>query len=253
MTSAFNDLQNGVALAEMAGYSEGPYCAEYGAGGALVILGSYIVDTGDNVDYPSEFVFKPGRTNYADYLKEHVSQAKGCGGRVAVSVCCVELDDNVDFLQAAADAGADYVSYCAHSDMEMFVSRNLSSRFCCPEHYDTLRTWATAMAQAVSIPVIFKIGAHGPDQETIRAVEIMSECGIPIININVHDTSDSSPGLEMVSALKGTCQFLIAGGGIRNASDARRVLSAGADAIAIGTAAMDDPQIIGSIQKSLPG
>lgn len=251
MASAFSDLQNGVVLAELAGYGDGPYCAKHGAGGALVVLGSYIVDAGDDVDYPSHFVFKPPRDNYADYLKEHVSQARNCGGKVAVSVCSVKLSDNVDFLQATVDAGADYVSYCAHSVMEMFVSRNLSSKFCCREHYGTLRTWAATLAQAVSVPVIFKIGAHILDEQTIEAVEIMSESGIPIVNINIHNTSPSSPGLEMVSALKGKCQFLIAGGGIKDVEGARRVLSAGADAVAIGTAAMRDPLLIGNIQNSL--
>jgi dihydroorotate dehydrogenase len=44
---------------------------------------------------------------------------------------------------------------------------------------------------------------------------------------------------------------LIAGGGIQNIDDARRVLDTGADAVAIGTAGMKDPGLCGSIQKAL--
>jgi hypothetical protein len=54
-------LKNGVVLAELGGYGDGPYCARHGAGAALVMLGTYIVDAGSDVPYPSHFVFKPGR------------------------------------------------------------------------------------------------------------------------------------------------------------------------------------------------
>ena len=107
------------------------------------------------------------------------------------------------------------------------------------------------MAEGVSIPVIFKIGAHGLDEDVIGAVGIMAESGVPLIHINVWDTSAKSAGLRMVSALKGKCESLIAGGGVKNTEDARRVLAAGADTVAIGTAAMDDPKLIGRIQQSL--
>ena len=251
MASSFPDLQNCVVLAELGGWGDGPYCAKHGAGGALVILGTYIVDASDNVEYPKHFVFKPGRSNYADYLKQHVLEARKSGAKVGVSVCCVELQDNVDFLQAAEEAGADYASYCAHSVMEMFASKNLSSKLCLREHWGTLRKWATTMAEAVNIPLIFKIGAEDSDEETVGAVEVIAEAGVPIVHINVEDSSSGSPGLETISALKGKCQVLIAGGGVKNTEDARRVLAVGADAVAIGTAAMHDPELIGKIQREL--
>lgn len=251
MYSPFGDLQNGVVLAELGGHGDGPYCAKHGAGVALVLLGTYIVHAGDDIDYPKHFVFKPGKTSYADYLKQHVREARKSGAKVGVSVCCVKLQDNVEFLQAAEDAGAEYASYCAHSEMDMFVSRNLSSRLCRREHWGTLRKWSLRLVEALSIPVIFKIGAEGLDQEVIGAVEIMAESGIPCIHINVWDTSKGSAGLDMVSALKDKCQFLIAGGGIKSVEDARRVIDAGANAVAVGTAAMHDPELIGKIQKEL--
>ena len=251
MTDSFEDLRSGVVLAELGGHGDGPYCAKHGAGGAMVILGTYIVDPGDDVDYPKHFVFKPGRSNYADYLKQHVAEARKSGGKVAVSVCCVQLEHNVDFLQAAEEAGADYASYCAHSDMRMFTSQNLSSRLCRKENWDNLRKWASTMAEKVDIPVIFKIGARGVDQDVIGAVELLAESGIPAVHINVWDTSVGAEGLQMLSALKGSCEFLIAGGGVKNTEDARQVLATGADAVAIGTSAMNDPALIGRIQKSL--
>ena len=251
MNHVLADLHNGVVLAELGGHGDGPYCAKHGAGGAMVILGTYIVDAGEDVAYPKHFVFKPGRANYADYLRQHVGQAKQSAAEIAVSVCCVELQDNIEFLLAAEEAGADYVSYCAHSDMDMFVRRNLSSRLCRRKHWDELRRWALALARGANVPVIFKIGGSGLDEEVVGAVEILSESGISMVHINVWDTSEGSEGLQMVSALKGKCGFLIAGGGIKDSADARRVLAAGADAVAIGKAAMDDPELIGSIQKAV--
>ena len=251
MTDSFDDLRKGVVLAELAGHGDGPYCAKHGAGAAMVILGTYIVDPDDDVDYPKHFVFKPDRRNYADYLKRHIATAKQSEAKVAVSVCCVQLEHNIDFLQAAQEAGADYASYCAHSVMDMFVSKNLSSRLCRREHWDNLKKWALTMVEKVSIPVIFKIRTHGVNQDILGAVGLLAESGIPAIHINVWDTSAGSEGLQMISTLKDICEFLIAGGGIKSTEDARRVLAAGADAVAIGTAAMDEPELIGKIQKSI--
>lgn len=239
-----------MALAELAGAGDGPYCAKHGAGGALVVLGTYIVDAADDVDYPADFVFKPGRAHYANYLKTHVAAARQGGAKVGVSVVSVEMEDTVDFLGAIQDAGADYASYCAHSTMEMFVRRDLSSRLCHRDRWDALRRWATAVVGAVDIPVIFKIGTEAGD-DVRGAVDIMVDCGAPVVHINAGSTDAGSAGLDVVSALKGRCPLLIAGGGIADLQGARRALAAGADAVAVGTAAMKDPTLIGTIQQAL--
>src|SRR3989337_4542098 len=113
MQDNFEGIRNGVVLAELGGYGDGPYCAKHGKGAALVMLGTYIVDSGDSVPYPKHFVFKPGRQNYGDYLKKHVSAAQASGAKTGVSVISVKIEDTVDFLVAAEEAGADYLSLCA--------------------------------------------------------------------------------------------------------------------------------------------
>ena len=250
-TNDFTSLRNGVVLAELGGHGDGPYCAEHGAGGAMVFLGSYIVDAGDNVDYPKPFVFKPGRDSYSGYLKDHVAAARESGAQVAVSVATVETADTLDFLRTAQEAGADYASYCAHSSMEMFVSKGLSSMLCRPDRWEELTRWARAIVESVEIPVIFKIGARGVDEEVLGSVDRLTQAGVPIIHINVWDTREGAEGLDMVSALKGKCELLIAGGGVKDIEDARRVIAAGADAVSLGNAAMKDPHLIGRIQRQL--
>lgn len=49
MQRGFEDIRNGVVLAELGGYGNGPYCAKHGKGAALVMLGTYIIDPGDSV------------------------------------------------------------------------------------------------------------------------------------------------------------------------------------------------------------
>ena len=122
MSNSIDGLRNGIVLAELGGHGDGPYCAKYGAGAALVLLGTHIVDEGGSVPYPSHFVFKTGRESYASYLREHVAAARDSGAKVGVSVISVKLTDTVDFLQAAEEAGADYASLCAHSGMDIFIS-----------------------------------------------------------------------------------------------------------------------------------
>lgn len=250
MNRNFVDMRNGVVLAELGGYGDGPYCALHGAGAAMVLLGTYIVDAGDNAPYPKPFVFKPGRHNYANYLREHVAAARDGGGQVGVSVVSVEMEDTLDFLRAAEDAGADYASYCAHSVMDMFVGKGLSSMLCRRKNWPNLKKWAKAVASAVSIPVIFKIGAVDAE-ETAGAVDVVVDAGVAVIHANVNDTRPGSPGLDMLAMLRDRCSFLIGGGGVKDAKGARRVLAAGAQAAAIGTAAMKDPGLIARIQATI--
>jgi dihydroorotate dehydrogenase len=250
MTKPLDALRNGVVLAELGGHGDGPYCARHGAGGALVILGTYIVDPGDDVPYPNDFTFKSGQRKYLDYLRKHVAAARGGGAKVGVSVVTVRMEDTLDFFQAAEEAGADYVSYCAYSSMEMFTGRGLSSALCLRANWAELGRWAKAMAACVSVPVIFKMGLDDPE-ETVGAAGIVTEAGIRVLNVVLHDVGPGSGEFGVLPRLRQHCDVLISGGGIRGVADARRFLDSGADAVAIGTAAMEDAGLIGRIQKAL--
>ena len=249
MSDLFRQLRNGVVLAELGGYGDGPYCARHGAGCALVLMGTYIVDTGDSVPYSPEFVFKPGRESYGEYLREHVAAAREGGAAVAVSVVSVDADDTIDFLLASEEAGAEYVSVCLHSSMAMFVGAGLSSALLRPENRQRLRERIGAYVEALSRPLIPKIGwARSPAVE--EAVDELTALGVEIIHVNVGDAT-SGAGLTAIETLKARVPFLIVGGGIATAEDARRAVDAGADAVAVGTAAMDDSGLCGRLQAAL--
>jgi len=249
MENNFDDLKNGVVLAELGGHGDGPYCAEHGAGAALVLMGTYIVDASDNVPYPAHFVFKPGRSNYTDYLREHVEAARKGGAKVGVSIGTVELQDTIDFLAAAEEAGADYVSLCAYSVMPMFTSRGLGVELCRKHNRSLLKTWTVEILDAVKIPFIFKFGA-AMGEDCAETVDILSELGVAIIHA-VAGSSPNSPGLEVLSDLAKRCRFLIGGGGVTDVESARRILETGAEAVAVATAAMDDPGFLGKLQSQL--
>ena len=248
--NSFTELKNGIVLAELGGYGDGPYCAKHGAGAALVLMGTYIVDPRDKVPYPSKFVFKPDRSVYAPYLREHIKAARAGGAKVGVSVISIELQHTLDFLVAAQEGGADYASLCANSAMAMFTRNGLGEALCESGNAKSLQRWAKAILNAVTIPVIFKIGL-GPLPATIAAVDTLTKAGVPIISINLVNTTADSAGLKALKQIAGHCLFLIAGGGIKDLDDARRVLEQGADAVAIGTAAMKQTALCGDIQKHL--
>ncbi|MDP6775186.1 MAG: HisA/HisF-related TIM barrel protein [Candidatus Latescibacteria bacterium] len=250
MSRTFQDLERGVVLAELGGHGDGPYCAKHAADAALAMMGTYIVDPGDDVPYPEDFVFKPDRSGYLPYLREHIAAGRSGGAKIGVSVATVELAHTLAFLAAAEAAGADYASLCAHSTMDMFVSERLGEELCRRKNAQLLEEWAAAILGAMTIPVIFKIGLTDPE-DTLGAVDILADKGVPIVHINLEETHTGSEGLRFLEQLTGRCQCLIAGGGIRNLEDARRVLDTGANAVAIGTAAMEDPGLCGSIQEAL--
>ena len=251
MGNRFEEIQNGVVLAELGGYGDGPYCAGHGAGAALVMMGTYIVEEGHAIPYPAHFVFKPERKrSYSSYLKEQVTAARKSGARVGVSVISTQISYAIDFLLTAQEAGADYASLCAHSEMEMFVKDGLGSALCRRENSRHLKRWAEDLVKSLNIPVIFKIGLE-EISETISAVDIIAESGVLIVHINVENTEAGSPGLQMLKRLVGRCLFLIGGGGVKEIEGAQRVLETGANAVAIGTAAMNDPDLCGHLQNLL--
>jgi tRNA-dihydrouridine synthase len=251
MTDLASRLQNGVVLAELGGYGDGPYCAEYGAGAALVLMGTYIVDSGDAVPYDPRFVFRPGRESYAGYLREHVPIARRSGAAVGVSVICVDQANDRDFLLAAQEAGADYLSLCLHSSMAMFTDRGLSSALLQRANWPRLRDQLRALLGAIEAPFIAKIGIEDtPD--AAEAVEQMVKVGVQIIHANIGDAA-SVKGLALTRRLSEVAPVLIIGGGIATEEAGRSVLEAGADAIAAGTAAMEDATLCGRLQKALRG
>ena len=123
--------------------------------------------------------------------------------------------------------------------------------FCNKTNWGTLEKWASAIVKVVSVPVIFKIGIHGTDEELVKTTEILTQAGVRIVHMNICDLSTRVERPKIISALQGKCEFLIAGGGIKTLEDAQRMLSFGADAVAIGKAAMENPELIEEIQSSL--
>ena len=152
MTELVESIKDGVVLAELGGYGDGPYCARHGKGAAMVAMGTYVVDPGQSVPYPEKFVFKPGSANYRDYLNEHVTTARGSGAKVCVSVISVALTDSIEFIQVAEAAGADAVSLCAYSVMEMFTSAGLGMALCRSQNREQLQQWCRGLADAVTVP-----------------------------------------------------------------------------------------------------
>ena len=247
MTEAFEDLKHGVVLAELGGHGDGPFCGKHGAGAALVLMGTYIVDGGDSVPYPEGFVFKPDPSVYAPYLEQHVAAAGAAGAKVGVSVITTVLADTVSFLRCAASAGAEYVSLCAYSTMEMFTTHGLGVELCRAKNAGLLKHWCTSILRDVRAPLIMKIGLEA---DTLQAVETMVECGVRLIHVAVPE-APSREGLAIVERLCAVCPFLIVGGGIRDAEGAERVLHAGAGAVSVAAAAVKDATVCGSIQRQL--
>jgi tRNA-dihydrouridine synthase len=250
MVHTCEELQHGIVLAELGGYTDGSFCATHGKGSALVMMGTYVIEDVVTLPYPQSFIFPPDTKYYLPYLHEQIPKARTSGADVGVSVISLHCADSLDFLRAAEDAGAAYVSLCAHSSLERFVSQGLGIELCRHKNRKLLRAWATSLVGTVTRPLIFKIGILSVP-ETLDAVKLLSDTGIPMIHVDVGTTAANSPELDLLSQLGEQCHFLIASGGIQTIEDVHRVLGVGVDAVAIGTAAMKNPELCGKLQQAL--
>ena len=89
-------------------------------------------------------------------------------------------------------------------------------------------------------PADFARGMAGQSTGRSRA-----DAGIRVLNVVLHDVRPGSAEFGLLPQVKEQCDFLISGGGIETVEDARRFIGAGADAVAIGSAAMKDADLIG--------
>ena len=250
MNDNFKDSKNGIVLAEMGGVTDGSFCAVNGSGAALVMLGTYIVDPSDSVPYPEHFVFKPGRASYASYLKEHIKAAHYSRAKVGVSVISIDVNDTVDFLSTAQEAGADYASLCMYSRIDMFIKAGLGTALCRKENFSHLKQWVKILLDSIDIPVVFKMGVQ-PGIDVTEAVKVTADCGAQIVHVDVKGCGQGCSELEIIKKLAKNSSFLIAGGGVKDIDGARRFIEAGANAVAIAKAAIKDENICGKIQSLL--
>jgi TIM-barrel protein len=249
MAKAFEDLRNGVVLAELGGYGNGDFCLQYGRGAALVIMGTYIIDSAEKIHYPQEFVFRPGSGNYRSYLNKHIKLAKQNGSKVAVSAIGSKVEDVIEFFIAAESAGADFVSLCAHSAMEMFTKQGLGYKLCMPENHENLKMWLHEILSATSKPLILKPGSVWHDY-IVESVRIAADMGTPIVHANI-GLAFEPQAIETIKQLSGIFDFVIAGGGITGAESAMAVLNAGAGAVSVAKAAMQDQNFIQHLSNKL--
>jgi hypothetical protein len=248
MATSIECVNKGVVLAELAGYS-GSFCAKHGAGADIVTLGTYIIDSSENIPYPKDFVFKPGRCHYDNYFKEHVAIARGSRAKVCVSALSVSLQETIDAFLAAQQAGADYVSLCAYGDMEMFTSQGLSCEMARRHNWPKLREWIAAILAAVDIPLIFKFGIVD-EPDTFETARLVGDMGVGIIHA-VAQSSPESQALAILAAISKKCRFLIAGGGVKDVVSAERFFSAGVNAVSVARAAMKDATFITRLRSEL--
>ncbi|MDD5659833.1 MAG: HisA/HisF-related TIM barrel protein [Actinomycetota bacterium] len=246
----FSDLKNRIVLSEMAGYTDGEFCAINGKDAALVMIGTYIISDLLSINYPKDFIFKPDKRDYFDYLVKNIFYAKKSGAKVGVSAVSIDIEDSVDFLIAAEEAGADYASYCAHSIMDIFISNNTSSALLLKDNRNRLREAIRTMVYKIKIPIIFKIGAFDNDN-VLEAIDIIKEEGIDLIHINIGSNKKNLEGHEFLKKINRENLFIIAGGRVKNFNNARDIINSGADAVSIATASIKKPDLISRINSEM--
>ena len=203
----------------------------------------------ENIYYPQEFIFKPGKKDYHKYLNEQIKEARKSGAKVAVSAMGSEIKDVADFLAAAEKTGADFVSFCAHSAMEFFTKQKLGYKLCMPENRDNLKRWISGILSATTKPLILKPGSVWHDY-IIESVQIAAELGTPIVHANL-GLAYEPQALETIGKLSRIFDFVIAGGGITGLDGAKKVLNAGAGAVSVAKTAIQDQSFIEHLSRQL--
>ena len=130
------------------------------------------------------------------------------------------------------------------------METNTSSAMLLKKNWKHLENLTRKMLKKITVPIIFKIGAF--DNEDIAdSVEFLKDLGISFFHINIMGSLPGSEGLRFLDSIKKNGLFIVSGGGVTDIERANSILEHGADAVAIGNAAIKDPGICGNIQRKL--
>jgi len=251
---SLDEIRGGIGISSMVNVTGGKFCGDYGKGSAMVQIGGYGADP-----------YEGDRKAIVDFLKPHIEAAQRSGAKVAVNTLATNLDYLVEFVKGFEEAGGDFVEYNAHTPSQNYVSRGLGYMQFAPENQKSLFEYTRRMADALSIPLIIKGRAWSPSSSgsvkrvakdyAVLAEELM-RYGASAMHLNIRKEDERRYDLAVLVEIKSKSDiFLIASGYVgltsdgnvdleKAVSDTKAILSAGADLVLIGEAAMKEPSIV---------
>ncbi len=255
MGSAFAKMQEKLRgkyfLSSMMNVTTGSWCAEHGAGTAMVQLGAYIADRQTFCTNPAWLPLD--REGITGALRSEVEDFRsGFTGEGLPLICANMYPGEDEFVTPSAEAlkgaGADIYELNAHGGIEGWKEQGSGQALFHDAHTPKLYRWVEELIK-VGIPVIVKARAH-VIQDYASHVQTLSDMGAFAFHINVRDAKETGgQSLDILRQLRqSTDAFLLVSGYAKDRDSAQALFEAGADCVGIAAAAQHDRDIFKKLE-----
>lgn len=243
-------LKRRVILAAMAGKCDGEFCfraAKSGAG--MVTLGGLNFDK--ETILAGEMMKRRGREEFEvrleeleEFLRKEVKIALRGGAPVAVNARAATLEGILfagDLVSKSGAAALEIDAHCWQPEMmAVGAGQALLKRL------NELSEWIMSLKDTVNIKVILKW--RGNVVNDVAVAKIAENTGADAIHVDAMMRGAEYGDLDLIGRIsKSVDIFLIGNNSVRDVDSAIKMLNAGADAVSIARAAINDPSIVGKI------
>lgn len=254
-----DQLRGGIGIAAMANVTNGHFCGTYGKGTAMVQIGGYGTER-----------YKDDPATLEEFLREEVKSAKRSGATVAVNFLGGDSQALLQFAEAFARAGGDYLEFNAHTSTPHRLAMGLGYAHLKLEKQQSLYRVTRRLAESSSVPLLIKGRVWTPGESATRVAPDFGQIALELqragaigLHLNIRNEARRDPDLEVVKEIRARSDmFLLASGYVgltpagkvdldKAVADVAAFLEAGVDLVMIGQAALDSPEIISSLAARL--
>ncbi|MEM1569812.1 MAG: hypothetical protein QXL27_06355 [Candidatus Bathyarchaeia archaeon] len=252
MESLRNRLKGCLFLSSMMGITNGEFCAERGAGGAMVQLGAYLAEPPMYGVLEPGLILPPDKRQCVEFLAEEVEKVKRkLNVLVCLNLATLKLEWGLEAAECFREAGGDLVELNVHGGYRRYLEQGKLRAMVLPENRSELFNWLKGFSE-LDIPTIVKFRAgvipdYTPVLDRIVGMDIFG------VHFNVRDEAFKRPNVEFVREVKSRygSLFLLVSGYVRSAEDAIMLFNADADMVGIAEPTIKDPNYIANIAEGL--
>lgn len=251
-SALYKKLRGGFFLSSMACVTDGSFCAQRGAGCAMVQLGAYLAEPpAYGLGVHTIPVLPAERNACVSFLRDECGKVRRVLGDeviICMNLATIKLEWGLEATKFFYDAGGDIVEWNFHGAYEPYFKQGKLRAMVYPENRDELFRWLRAL-EDVEKPIIVKFRAGTiPDYTPI--MDFIENLNLFGVHFNIRG-ENLKPDYKFIENMRRKYPkiFLLVSGYLWKPEAVKRVFDIGADMVGVAEPTMKDPKFIENLKK----
>ena len=247
-------LRGGLFLSSMACVTDGAFCAQRGAGCAMVQLGAYLAEPpAYGLGVHKIPVLPADRDACVSFLKNECSKVREALGdevTICLNLATIRLEWGLEATEFFYQAGGDIVEWNFHGAYEPYFKQGKLKAMVYPENRGELFKWLKALGE-IDEPIIVKFRAGAiPDYSPI--MDFIKDLNFFGVHFNIRG-ENLKPNYKFIEEMRRKYPkiFLLASGYLWTPEAVKRAFNVGADMAGIAEPTIKNPKFIENLKKNL--